>query len=310
MRRAVAVAASVAVAAALLPGPSYGDPPRLDPEAFCRAEQAAFCSVLVIDTDAPPPSVAGLAFQPVATRLAVDGVPGCVGGPGRPVVRTTTPRLSAAFDRMPGEVTFELVPLDGATEPEMIGVPVEPDRTAVAELDQLGPGESYRWRVRGTGLDVPELGWSPWCEFTVAAGLLDLRDATDLDAVLELGVDPARRYPVTLPARQWRLFLEIFDEPDEGPDDFDGGPGEASDRLRRIAADVREQLSGREATVTLTGDEWATAASELAGLAGAWDDAHDEDPQIERDGAAHWTVLDRISAQLGGPAHPGLGRER
>ncbi|BCJ39436.1 hypothetical protein GCM10010168_63160 [Actinoplanes ianthinogenes] len=62
--------------------------------------------------------------------------------------------------------------------------------------------------------------------------------------------------------------------------------------------------------MTLTGYEWATAARELAETAGVRDDARDEDPEVEQDGAEHWKTLDRISAQLGGPAHPGFGRYR
>ncbi|BCJ39437.1 hypothetical protein GCM10010168_63150 [Actinoplanes ianthinogenes] len=114
-RRGLAVAVTVAVAAALLPGQPYGEPAApIDPEAFCRAEEArnpgTLCSVFVVDSDARPAPVTALAFQPRATGLATDGVPGCVRGASRPVVGTTTPRLDATFDRMPADVTFELRP--------------------------------------------------------------------------------------------------------------------------------------------------------------------------------------------------------
>jgi hypothetical protein len=50
---------------------------------------------------------------------------------------------------------------------------------------------------------------------------------------------------------------------------------------------------------------------QLAGAAAISDDtAEEDDPEYAVTGKAYWSVLDRISIRLGGPAHPGLGYDR
>jgi hypothetical protein len=266
-----------------------------------------------------PPPAPGPAPRPVA--LATAGRSGCVRGPGRPVVGTTGPALSVTFADPAAEVTFEYQDLGGAeTVVASPGEPAVPGRPVVLDNgpDTFGPGESYRWRTRGTPPEATETGWSDWCEFTVAAGLPDLREAENLDAVLELGLLPGRRYAVGLTVRQWRTVLSALRDSAEAGAIVDGGGGqaeaEASRALRAIAASVRRQVGDaggtptRRRTVTLTGDEWAGLATDLAGWAAILDQsAAEEDPGTAEDGSATWAVLDLISGRLGGPAHPSLG---
>ncbi|MBG0568197.1 hypothetical protein [Actinoplanes aureus] len=317
-RRAAGVAVVLAATAAVLPVRGY-EPADRDADLFaqCLTDPAVFCSVSYGTGEAVPAPI-GVAHPP--TLLATNGVPGCASGPARPVVDTTGPALSIIFpaDRpAPPEVTFEWQHLDGSEDPIMGSREASADRTFALEAQEiglgagLGPGESYRWRVHTTPWDADVTEWTQWCEFTVAAGLVDLREATDLAAVQELGVVPARRYPVRLSVRQWRLVTEVLDGGDDGADhDFDGSQQEIRDRLRRISASLRQQTSGGRTTVTLTGDEWASTAEAVAGMAVSWDMMYEEEPEVGSDGTAYWTVVDRISADLGGPAHPGLGAER
>jgi len=258
---------------------------------------------------------------PRPVGLATDGRPGCVRGPGRPVVGTTGPAMSAVFTTAPSDVTFEYEYLDGTeTVTASPGAAVVPGRPVVLgnDPDSFGPGESYRWRVRGTPRAATEPGWSDWCEFTVAAGLPDLREAEDADAVRELGLHPDRRYAVRLTVRQWRTVLDAFTDSREAAvaDSPDLGEAEAAAarRLRQIAAAVRRQVGDpagtptRRRTVTLTGDEWAGLASEMAGWAVILDQAAaEEDPGTAPDGTATRAVVDLISRRLGGPPHPSLG---
>ncbi|MFF5083930.1 hypothetical protein ACFY36_43345 [Actinoplanes sp. NPDC000266] len=84
---------------------------------------------------------------PRATRLATGGVPGCVRGPARPVVGTTTPALSAVFVApAPFEVIFEQQAFGetGSVVSATTGVPGEP---VVLESPERGfaPGESWCW---------------------------------------------------------------------------------------------------------------------------------------------------------------------
>jgi hypothetical protein len=351
-RRFVAVAIVLASTAAVLPDQPYGvGPVAVDPYEVCRALFAEYgevsCAVTyVTESEAPEPTPARV---PQPTALATDGVPGCVRGAGRPVVGTTKPSLSASF-AVTGwallEATFEREPLDGSEDPVTSTVSGPAGEPAVLPADEngLAPGVSYRWRVRGTPFGAAVPGWSEWCEFTVAAGLVDLRAATDVPAVQELGVVPSRRYPVTLTVRQWRLFLDAL-EPwgdaagavnEANPIRTGGGSAAAGsdnegdgvvggdlsndeaqaarEGLRRISADVRARIggkpAGRRVAVTLTGDRWASAASELAAEAFARDESYAEEPDGDSDGSAFWKLLDRISTQLGGPAHPHLQYDR
>jgi hypothetical protein len=216
-------------------------------------------------------------------------------------------------------VTFERQQL-GRPDDEVVtinGATAVPGEVVVLDTEEegLGPGESYRWRVRGTAVDAVVPGWSPWCEFTVAADLIDMRDVTDLAAVEELGVVPERPYPVTLTVRQWRLVIDsvavsLTDGWAANPDGLSEWERESVERSNRTAAGLRKKIAGRagraRVTVTLTGDQWATVARQVAENAAVWDMTAEEDPQVEEDGAALWTVVDRISAELGGPARPRL----
>ncbi|SNY42621.1 hypothetical protein [Paractinoplanes atraurantiacus] len=320
IRRAVAVAVLLAAVVAVMPAQPY-ETNEASPDFACPESEGGViitCSI-AYETDEvefhPAPALPSLRV-PRATRLATNGVPGCVRGEGRPIVGTTTPTLSAVFaveGKEPTEVIFEQQRF-GDTESTISTTSGMPGQPVVLEAGDwgLGPGESYRWRVRGTPWDAAVPGWSQWCEFTVEAGLVDLRDATDVDAVRELRVAPKRRYTVKLTERQWRLVLDALAPMDEGVAVV-GGPGEMEteedDRLRTISGTIRRGLPSR--TVTLTGDQWATAAAQTAGMAQIYDQLREEEPDVyESDGSAYWKAVDRISAQLGGPAHPGLGADR
>nr|WP_221374854.1 hypothetical protein [Actinoplanes polyasparticus] len=213
---------------------------------------------------------------------------GCTTGSGRPVVGTTltTARATAA----PGEeIIYEYQPLDGS---ETVGS----SGSGVLEFGpgDLAPGGSYRWRARvddtadqaldnaiSRSPDDDELGWSPWCEFTVAADAVDYRPLGDvsLEALNELRLRPDRRYAVTLSGRQQRLL--------------------------RTATDV-----GRtSARMTLTGPRWTdllVQLTESAFIANEVAAEADKENSAPPDGTAHRNLVDAISIELGGPQHPEL----
>jgi hypothetical protein len=348
VRRPTAVAVVLVATAAVLPASSHA---AADPAAADRAAaglppegyQVAFpCEVTTPQTGCsfswslvpgpqPEPSWPSEPARP--TGLATDGLPGCVTGPGRPVTATTTPTMTATFTGAAGrpiDATFELEPLDGSDDPVWSSVTVPDGEPVIMEQIDTGlrPGVSYRWRVHAaylsaepfTGAPVVEREnpaplWSAWCEFTVAAGLLDLTGATDVEAVRELGVDPARRYAVTLPVRQWRLLLDCLSAGGEqAPDDFGDYDVETAERLRRMTATIRRAAAGRAAsqrsTVMLTGDEWASTLTEAVIWAAALDQTAEEEQEAVVDGAPYWRVVDRISTAVGGPPHPSLGYDR
>jgi len=75
-----------------------------------------------------------------------------------------------------------------------------------------------------------------------------------------------------------------------------------------VAGHVVLDMATNTGTVTLTGDEWAGLASEMAGWAVILDQAAaEEDPGTAPDGTATRAVVDLISRRLGGPPHPSLG---
>lgn len=316
-RRFVAAGGVLALCVAVLAGGPYesGPQPTVDEVmAICRAAGAEVC-VIAFYPARPPrlPSFRELVSVPLPTRLATNGVPGCVRGSARAVVGTTTPTMQATF-AAPVDATFELAPLDGSAEPTDGGTQAEAGEPVVWDTGEYGlvPGRTYRWRVRGTPLEA-STGWSEWCEFTVAPGLVDLTEAQDVTTVRELRVDPVRRYPVTLTVRQWRLALDGLDPEDGAVAPADGElvtdyQTQALEQERRIEADLRARIAGRAAgrpvTVVLTGNDWACLASGTADWATSWDQMYEEEPEAGNDGPKYWKVLDRISAQLGGPAHP------
>ncbi|XVU21713.1 hypothetical protein ACQPZJ_31125 [Actinoplanes sp. CA-054009] len=314
-RPAVAAAVVLAAVVAVMPSEPYeiSEPYETACSEFAADGVIVTCTIVTesdLEEFAPAPILTDGPFirsprVPRATRLATNGVPGCVRGAGRPVVGTTMPTLSAVFVAAgPVDVTFEQQGFGDADSVMGMttGVPGEP--VVLEPFDPgLAPGESYRWRVRATPWGAAVPGWSEWCEFTVEAGLVDLRDATDIDAVRELRVAPKRRYPVTLTERQWRLVLDALT-----PIDVVGIDVDYTDQ-QLISDTIRRGLADR--TVTLTGDQWATAAGQTAGTAQVYDQLFVEEPDVyESDGSAYWKIVDRISAQLGGPAHPALGADR
>lgn len=300
----------------------------VDDACTAGAAPGGFVSCVVVGGEEPDPgtaasgalSSAALGVPWPVTRFT-DGEPGCVTGPGRPVVATATPVLSVTFTATPADVVANYQTLDGSTDMYTGGL--EPPDVLDFQEGDLAPGESYRWRVRALRADeTPDLtetrGWSEWCEFTVAADAPDFRgvDPGDVDTVRELGVRPDRQYPVTLTARQWRAVLAVLAwEPEAAAVDEDWSGAEAAEmRLRPIETAVREQVRDRapgdRVPVVLTGDRWATVANELAGWAGVADQVAAEEPDAGADGSAYWALVDGLSAELGGPPHPGLGYER
>jgi hypothetical protein len=315
-RRFVALGGVLALSAALLAGGPYESrPATFEVLAVCSMPNVTCAFVGEPPSPFRSPGRRQSVTGPPATHLAANGVPGCVRGSKRPVLDTTAPALTATYAASV-PASFELAPLDGSEEPEIGSTPATAGEPVVWEIDEhgLAPGRTYRWRTTGAPLyldEAPE--WSQWCEFTIAPGLVDLRPATDVATVRELRVDPARRYPVTLTVREWRIAIDGLVPEEDGvtvddgqldTEDADRGPGSS----RRIQAAVQARIaghsSGRPATVVLTGDEWATVASNVAAGALAWDEEYGEDPDVPREGPRYWRVLDRISAQLGGPAHP------
>jgi hypothetical protein len=130
-------------------------------------------------------------------------------------------------------------------------------------------------------------------------------ESADPGDLAELGLSAERRYRVTLTARQWRLILEVLDGVDEGAATF----LDSSGRLGELHDAVGKQVRGARSEVTLSGDDWASLSSELAGVAYAYDEMVADGEETD-DGGAYWALLDRISGQLGGPRHPNLGYER
>jgi hypothetical protein len=355
-------AVTVAALAASAPAPVSAVPNVLD---LCRSVEADYanlgdgirvnCVVIraavpvgvqtgyIVVSPAAEPSLPmtlspGLVQVPVPTALATDGRPGCVTGPGRPVVATTMPTLSVTFAgvplALPVQATFEYEPLrrsEGVVTASGWATAAALPATLDISPGEFRPGESYRWRVRGTPDHAIVPGWSPWCEFTVAADVPDLRGVeADIDAVLALELYPDRRYAVTLTARQWRTVLEAVDVEGDAaramavritvtgaePGELDPDRADALRRWERIVAAVRKQLRdgapARRVAVTLTGGQWASVAAELASWANLADEVAAEatEPDIPPDGSAYWAVLDAVSARLGGPSRPGLSYRR
>ncbi|MBB2947655.1 hypothetical protein FB565_007426 [Actinoplanes lutulentus] len=319
IKKAFPLVALLAATAVVLPAQPDGTPPTTDDAiAACMAlstpDHLVSCGIAGAENPEPPAS----AGQELPVQLSTDQTQTCVRGNARPIVDTTTPTMSAVFigDAEPGfEATFELRALAGTGPSAMSFVLGNPGEPVVNETWQnyLEPGVSYRWRVRGTPQDpATGGGWSDWCEFTIKPGLVEMSDASDPDVVRELGVVPADRYPVTLTAGQWLLVMDAIDgEDDEELDDVgDDFPDEIGNQIQAIADQIRSQTSNRTSTVTLTGAEWATVAMEIAGLANGWDQLYEEEPEVGQDGTDYWKVVDRISAELGGPKHTTLGFER
>jgi len=225
--------------------------------------------------------------RPAPTPVMTGDHPGCVTGSGRPVVGTALTTVRATSG--PGEeIIYEYQPLDGS---ETIG-------SSGSEALEFGPGDltpggTYRWRARiddtadeaagqavFRGPDDDEQGWSPWCEFTVAAVAVDYRPLGDvsLEALNELGLRPDRDYAVSLSSRQQSLLREGTD-------------------VRRISA-----------RMTLTGPRWTdllvqlTESAFIADEVAAEADGDDSAP----DGTAYRKLVDAISVRLGGPRHPEL----
>ncbi|SDS46417.1 hypothetical protein [Actinoplanes derwentensis] len=307
-RRLVAMGVVVAACAVALPGsaPAIPAPPGFSYYTLCFDEPNVSCSVSGVTPEAVPVSTR----RPQPTRLSTNGVAGCFQGESRPVVDTVVPVLSVVFTDPSADeirVTFEEERLDGTGETEEISTSGLPGEKVELEPGENGlePGASYRWRVRGTDFTAVDPGWSPWCEYTVAAGLVDLREATDPAVVTELGVTPGRRYPVTLTAREWKLVAEAVEEFE------DDGTVEEFETAPRTRLDLLLAAAGSGPTRTLTGDQWAAVAAQTAATASAQDMYFEEDPEVAgRDGTGFWTALDRISVQLGGPARPSLGYYR
>ncbi|GID51573.1 hypothetical protein Aca07nite_88480 [Actinoplanes capillaceus] len=348
VRRWLALTATLAASAFLLPGYGHGDqhhdpaapptgtaagqPPTAspDPEALCREEEArnpgVLCSVIIVSDGGatPPPAPMWPGPMPVPAHLTTDGAEGCVTGDARPVVRTVSPSTSVVFAGAAQDldVFFEQAPLDGSEETLTTSIQGAVGERVVNDGDErgLGPGVSYRWRVSASprtldpGFDRPTTAWSPWCEFTVADDLIDMRTADDPDAVRTLGVAPARRYPVTLRVREWKLVLDAL-----GDDDLAADSGasemeaETKAHTRRIRSAIIGKIAGRAsgatATVTLNGNDWASwVGSAIAGTASNWDEMYDIEPDTAgTDGTAYWKLLDRLSTELGGPQHTRLG---
>ena len=226
--------------------------------------------------------------RPAPTPAMTGDYPGCVTGPERPLVGTTLTTVWATTG-LGEEIIYEYQPFDGS---ETIG-------SSGSEGLEFGPGDlapggSYRWRARvddtadqasspaiSRSPDDDEQGWSPWCEFTVAADAVDYRPLGDvsLEALNELGVRPDRKYAVSLASRQQRLLREGTD-------------------VRRTSA-----------RMTLTGPRWTDLLIQLTESAFIADevaaDADGEDSAAP-DGAAYRKLIDAISIKLGGPRHPKL----
>lgn len=222
--------------------------------------------------------------RPTPTPVMTGNHAGCVTGAGRSVFDTTltTARATAGSGKT---IIYEYEPLDG-------GDTIIASGFEVLEFGpgDLAPGKSYRWRARVddtadqaafTSPDEDELGWSHWCEFTVAADAVDYGQLGDvsLEALKALGLRPDRRYAVSLSSTQQRLLRDGTD------------------------------VGRTSAQMTLTGPRWTDLLSQLASSASIADDVAaeaDDDNSAPADGTAYRKLLDAISIKLGGPAHPTL----
>jgi hypothetical protein len=212
--------------------------------------------------------------RPSPMRAITTGRPGCVTGPGRPVVETA---LLAVHDGLawPGnEIVYEYGPLDSSRTVAMFG-----SRTLDFGPGQLAPGASYRWRARFDDPAEDEEDWSPWCEFTVSANAVDYRGLGDvsLETLNELGLRPDRSYAVSLTRRQQRLL--------------------------RAGTNVART----DARMTLTGPRWTDLLLQLTGSALLAEEAAIDGDAADRsppESAAYRALVDAISVDLGGPRHP------
>jgi hypothetical protein len=226
--------------------------------------------------------------RPAPTPAVTAGHTSCVTGSGRSVVGTALTTVQATTAQGE-EIMYEYQQLNR-------GETVASSGSEVLEFNpgDLAPGGSYRWRARvddraeqaaDTTLyrspDDDEQGWSPWCEFTVAANAVDYRKLGDvsLEALNELGLRPDRKYTVSLSSRQQRLL--------------------------RASTDV-----GRtRARLTLSGPRWTDLLIQLNGSAFIAEEVaaeSDEDDPTAPGGKSERTLVDVISVQLGGPRHPRL----
>lgn len=218
------------------------------------------------------------------TPLAPIPVGACVTGPGRPVVDTTLSSVSATAGPGIEIIVYEHQALGDVEAVSSSG-------TGALEFGpgELAPGGSYRWRARaeyGTTdetalLQSPnedEHAWSPWCEFTVSADAVDYRGLGDvsLEALTELGLRPDRTYAVRLSSRQQRLL--------------------------RAGTDI----GGTKARMTLTGVRWTDLLVQLIESAYFEDEVALDTGEAARNSAGYRTLVDAISAELGGPHHPKL----
>ncbi|GAA2630183.1 hypothetical protein Adu01nite_41420 [Paractinoplanes durhamensis] len=233
--------------------------------------------------DPSDPRYAGAALP---TNLSTGGR-ACLTGSKRPVLDTIRPALSASFTAGPGlqriESTFQVTGVDGPTGHDILigGDNMPQGLTATLDFKMQGPlthGESYRWRVRGTPPSVGAKGWSSWCEFTIGETTLD-----------DLGLNPTRKYAITLPTAKWREALAIL-----GPvETYTDGA-----KSKHAPIEVAATSSATTAPVTLSGYDWNSIVESLA----YWASTEHK--------AAYWAVADLISAALDGPEHPTMGFPR
>ncbi len=227
--------------------------------------------------DPADPRYAGAALP---TGLSTDGR-NCVAGPGRPVLDTVRPTLSASFTAVPGlrriGSTFQITGVYGRTAEDQ-QLPGDPGDPLTATMDfrwgkPLRHGESYRWRVRGTPPAVGAAGWSPWCEFTIPESTPD-----------DLGLDDDRDYRAVLTAAEWLKILNVVPV---------SAPYVPIDTAAKAATSPATQVP-----VTLTGRAWFLLVNDLAYQ------ASDNDDQ------AIWKLADLLSSALGGPDRPTMGHPR
>ncbi|WP_433797352.1 hypothetical protein [Actinoplanes sp. CA-252034] len=298
IRRAVAGATvlglvlATAGSAGSTPTPDIpSDGPALYADCLRKAQQ-------IIDRyrDADDTAVAVACSRPdgslVDTTLWVPAVPTppapvpvgrCVTGPGRPVVDTALTSVSATNLRT-GIIIYEHQALGD-------GEAVDSGSSGALEFGpgELTPGSSYRWRARAEyartdettllrSSNEDERAWSPWCEFTVSADAVDYSGLGDvsLEALTELGLRPDRTYAVHLSGRQQRLL--------------------------RAGTDI-----GRtRARMALSGVRWTDLLVQLTGSAYLEDEVAAETGDAPQNSADYRTLVDTISAELGGPDHPRL----
>jgi hypothetical protein len=164
-------------------------------------------------------------IPPAPTPVTTAGHPGCVTGDTRPVADTALTGARATADT--GDPLIYEYQRLGDSE----SISTSGSEGLDFDAGDLAPGETYRWRARVDDhadqlprqglfrpLDDEELGWSPWCEFAVAADAVDYRELGDvsLEALTELGVRPDRSYEINLSHRQQRLLREGTDVGEAG----------------------------------------------------------------------------------------------